>query len=98
MVSKSTDIKFQAAPGSIPSIPATFSEEDIVDVADVNQWHCIEESGQWLENVDQTHLVLAKSKLVLENFSRINLNPYNSEVQVFLDEKMRIKGKTRVAI
>ena len=32
----------------------------------VNQWRWIEESGQWLENVDQTHLVLASGKLVLQ--------------------------------
>ena len=24
----------------------------------MNQWCCLEESGQWLENIDQTHLVL----------------------------------------
>ena len=27
---------------------------------------CLEESGQWLENVDQTHLVMASGKLVLQ--------------------------------
>ena len=26
----------------------------------------LEESGQWLENVDQTHLVLASGKLVTQ--------------------------------
>ena len=29
-----------------------FSEEKIVHVAEVYQWHCLEESEQWLENVD----------------------------------------------
>ena len=24
------------------------------------QWHCLEESGHWLENVDQTHLVVSE--------------------------------------
>ena len=38
----------------------------IVDVADVNQRRCLEESGQWLENVDHTHLVLVSDKLVLQ--------------------------------
>ena len=38
-----------AVPGSIPKI---FSGEQIVDVAEANQRHCFEESGQWLENVD----------------------------------------------
>ena len=33
-------------------------DEKIVDVA--------EESGQWLENVDRTHLVLASGNLVLQ--------------------------------
>ena len=28
-----------------------FSEETIVDAAEVNQWCWLEESGQWLENV-----------------------------------------------
>ena len=28
----------------------------IIDVADVNQRRWLEESGQWLENVDQIHL------------------------------------------
>ena len=36
-----------------------FSEENIGDVAEVNQWRCLEESGQWPENADQTHQVLA---------------------------------------
>ena len=33
-------------PGSIPSIPEFFAEEKIVNVAEVNQQRCIEESGQ----------------------------------------------------
>ena len=40
-----------------------FSEEKTVDVADVNERHCSKESGQGLENVDLTHLVLASGKL-----------------------------------
>ena len=31
----------------------------IADIAEVNQRCYLEESGQWLENADQTHLVLA---------------------------------------
>ena len=38
------------------------SEKKIVNVAKVNQQH-LEECGQWLENVDQTNLVLASGKL-----------------------------------
>ena len=39
---------------------------NIIDVAEVNQRRWLEESGQWLENVDRTHLVLASGKLVLK--------------------------------
>ena len=45
-------IPVPGAPGSIPSILKKCSEEKIVDVAEVNQWHCLEESEQWPENVD----------------------------------------------
>ena len=48
-----------------PSSP-WFDSQEIVYVAEINQWRCSEESGQWLENVDQTHLVLASGKLVLQ--------------------------------
>ena len=36
------------------------------DVAEIYQWRWLEESGQKLENVDPTHLVLASGKLVLQ--------------------------------
>ena len=42
------------APGLIPCIPDMFSVEKIVDVAKVNQRCCLEEIGQWLENVYET--------------------------------------------
>ena len=51
---------YLAAPDSIPSIPVIFSEEKIVNIVEVNQQCCLEESGQWLENVYRTRLVLAK--------------------------------------
>ena len=37
-----------------------------MDIAEVNQQPWLEESGQWLENVYQTHLVLASGKVVLQ--------------------------------
>ena len=40
--------------------------ENIVDVVEVNQWRCLEESGQYLENVDQTQVVQRSGKLVLQ--------------------------------
>ena len=40
------------------------SDEIIIDIAEVNQQRWLEESGQWLENVDQTHLVQARGKPV----------------------------------
>ena len=45
------------ARGFIPS--KKNSEEKIIDVAEVNQWRWVEESEQWVENVDQTHQVVA---------------------------------------
>ena len=40
-----------------------FFRRKIVDVAEATQRPCLEESGQWLENVDQMHLVLASGDL-----------------------------------
>ena len=42
-----------------------FFQERIVDVAVLNLLCCSKESGQWLENVDQTYLALAIGKLVV---------------------------------
>ena len=55
-----------STPGLILSAPEFFSEEKTVDVAEIYQRHYFDESGQWLENVDQTHLVLARGELVLQ--------------------------------
>ena len=55
-----------AAPGLIPSVPKIVSKEKIVTAVEVNQRHCLEESRQWLENADRTHLVLANGKPVLQ--------------------------------
>ena len=41
-----------SCPSLIPSVPKYFSEEKIVNVAEVNPWRCLEESGQWLDNVN----------------------------------------------
>ena len=38
--------------GLILSVPEIFSEETSFNVAEVNQQRCLEESEQWLENVD----------------------------------------------
>ena len=53
------------ATGLIPSIPKKIRRK-IINIAEVNQHHWLEESGQWLENVDRTHLVLASGKPVLQ--------------------------------
>ena len=45
------------APGLNPSLTKKISEEKVIDVAEVNQWH-------WLENVNQSHLELASGKPV----------------------------------
>ena len=46
--------------------PAFSSIPKIVDFAEVNQWRSLEESWQYLENVDWTHLALASGKLVFQ--------------------------------
>ena len=48
-----------------PSRPGFDSQHD---VAEVNQWCCLEESGCWLENVDQTNLVLATGKVISQYY------------------------------
>ena len=44
----------------------SFFRGKIADVAEVNQWHSLGESEQWLDVVDQTHLVLASGKIVVQ--------------------------------
>ena len=48
-----------------PGCPGLNSQcsQKIVDGADVSRRRCLEESGQWLENVDRSLLVLASGKL-----------------------------------
>ena len=58
-----------ATQGSIPSIPEIYSEEKIVNVAEVSQWPCLGESGQWLENVDWTNLGHDSGKIVQQKKS-----------------------------
>ena len=54
----------KAPPGLILGIPKNY-----FDVAEIYQCRWLEESGQRLENVDRTHLVLASGKLVLKKTS-----------------------------
>ena len=39
----------------------------------VNQQHCLEESEQWLENVDGTHQVQAGGKLALQKQKKMEV-------------------------
>ena len=55
-----------AALGLIPGKNKKFSQEKNVYGAEVNQRRWSEESGQWLKNVGQTHLILDCGKLVLQ--------------------------------
>ena len=57
-----------------PSIPKKISEEKNVDVTEVNQRHCIEESRQRLDNVDLIHLVLVSGKLVLQKKKEVHFD------------------------
>ena len=55
-----------------PAYPKKFRGK-IRGVAEVNQWRWLEESEQWLENVDQTHLVLTSGTSVLQK-KKLNLS------------------------
>ena len=43
------------------------------NVDEVNQRRSLEESGQWLENVDRTHLILVSGKLVLQKLAMLKI-------------------------
>ena len=43
----------------------------IVDVAEKNIQRCLEESELWLENANQTHLVLARGKLLIQKATMV---------------------------
>ena len=47
-------------------VAAKHTKKNIIDVAEVNQQRWLGESGQRLENVDRTHLMLARGKPVLQ--------------------------------
>ena len=53
-----------------PALPI-FLDGKIIDVAEINQWRWFKEKGQWLENVDRTHLVLASGKPELKKSKMI---------------------------
>ena len=60
-----------------PSSPGFHSQRSqknfrgkIIYVAEVKQWCWLEESEQWLENIDQTRLALVSGKPVLQKTTR----------------------------
>ena len=48
------DASGPSGPGLIPNILQKISQEQIGDIAEVNQRRCLVESWQWLENVVRT--------------------------------------------
>ena len=62
----STLASHPAAPGSNLGIPIFLGKVILMLLDQFNQRCCLEESGQRLENVDRTHLVLARGKLVIQ--------------------------------
>ena len=62
------------AQGSILGAP----QQIIFDAAEIYRQHWLEESGQRLENVDQTHQVLASDKVVLQKGTIKSLLPQTS--------------------
>ena len=68
-----------------PSYPGFHSQRSqknfrgrVVDVAEVNQPSCLEESGQWLGIIDQTNLGRASGKLVLQK--QFVLKPMHQQI------------------
>ena len=61
-----------------------FSEEKIVNVAEVNQRLCLEESGLWLDNVDLTHLVLARW---VSDHLKVTQRPVASNLGKVIDQR-----------
>ena len=63
-------VSILASEPSCPGFDSKHSQKnfrgEIINVAEVNQWCCLEESGQLLENDDPTCLVLAGGKPVLQ--------------------------------
>ena len=59
-------VRFLASGPSCPWFYSQHSQKNVIDVAEFNQWRWLEVCGQWLENVDQSHLVLASGKPVLQ--------------------------------
>ena len=57
---------------SFPAFPKLFSEEKIVDAAEVNQPYCLDECGRWFENVDQTQL--QKKMLSFQNDASLSIH------------------------
>ena len=55
------DINIQVIKGE-NSTMVSISDPKFVDVGEINQRSCLEESGQWLENVNQTNLVPASAQ------------------------------------
>ena len=64
-----------AALGLTPNSPEFFQRKKIINAAKVFQRPWLEESGQWLENVDQTHLVLYNGKVVLKKKESLLKHP-----------------------
>ena len=71
----STEVLSCFSPSSPRFESRNFFIGKIIDVAEVNQQRWLEESGQWLENVDQTYLVLARGKPALQKEKNRGLIP-----------------------
>ena len=76
-----------AAPGYIPSFPQK------IQVETISMWlRCwLEKSGQWLGNVDRTHLVMTSGKLVLQKKLMTCSKPlfsFQDPVRVLLHQRL----------
>ena len=80
----STLASHPAAPGSDLGIPIFLGKLILMLLDQVNQWRCLEESGKRLENVDRTHLVLARGKLVIQKICDNKVSFYTMSTSYFL--------------
>ena len=86
-----------------PQVQFGFSEEFFLDVTEVYQRRWLEQSGQWLENVDRTHLVLGSGKPELQNKFKgpeplLKLFPISKQKSRFLILRNRLFFKPRIKI
>ena len=82
-----------SCPGFESQHSEIFFRGKIVDVAESNQQRSLEESQQWLENVDQTYLGLASGKLALQKIAAGSVSvAHKTTVKEGMSSNPEVKG------